>query len=404
MIRYVAGTCSAAISPTVRMSASVKRYITGKMTGGVMRISERLRSLPMSGIRKMFDLAGPESVNLGLGEPDLSPPKEAVEGICDAVRKGLNRYGPTAGIPELRQAVAERHDLSHRNIMITQSGTSALYLAASSFLDSGDETLIPDPGFVVYGPHSLAAGAKVTGYGLTDDLIPDTDDICGRITKRTKVIFVNSPSNPTGGVIDRKTFKAICDIASDNDITIISDEVYEPFIYEGEHLSFTQELDKAVVINGFSKMMAVTGWRMGYIAASEDIIGDLTKMNYHMTASPNMPAQYGILSAMPSVDAYLDNARSVFRKRRDLIVGRLERIDRISIRRPRGAFYAFPRIDTKMPSEETAMELARNGLICTPGSAFGERGEGHLRFSYAADETKINRGMDILEDVTGRMV
>jgi aspartate aminotransferase len=248
------------------------------------------------------------------------------------------------------------------------------------------------------------AGAKVTGYGLTDELVPDVDDISSKITKRTKAIFVNSPSNPTGGIIDKKAFKAICDIASDNDVTVISDEVYEPFVYEGEHLSFAKELDKAVVINGFSKMMSVTGWRMGYLIASENIIGDLIKMNYHMTACPNMPAQYGILNAMPSIDTYLDNARAVFRKRRDLIVKRLENIDRVSIPRPKGAFYAFPRINVAASSEEVAMELARNGLICTPGSAFGERGEGHLRFSYAADESKINRGMDILEDVTGRMV
>jgi len=327
-----------------------------------------------------------------------------VDGICDAVRKGLNKYGPTAGIPELRRAVAERHGVTPDNIMITQSGTSAIFLSASSFLDQGDEALIPDPGFVVYGPHSVIAGAKVTGYGLTDELIPDVDDINNRINKRTKVIFVNSPSNPTGGVIDKKTFKGVCDIASDNDLTIISDEVYEPFIYEGEHLSFAKELDKAVVINGFSKMMAVTGWRMGYIIASESIMGTLIKMNYHMTASPNMPAQYGILNAMPSIDAYLDSARAVFGKRRDLIVKRLERMDRISIKRPKGAFYAFPKVDVSVSSEDLAMELARNGLICTPGSAFGERGEGHLRFSYAADEKKINRGMDILEDVTGKMV
>jgi len=374
------------------------------MTGRVMKISERVGSVPMSGIRKMFDLARQDSVNLGLGEPDLDPPKDAVEGICDAVRKGLNKYGPTAGIPELRGAVAERHGVSLDNIMITQSGTSAIFLAANSFLDRGDEALIPDPGFVVYGPHSVMAGAKVRGYGLTDKLIPDVNEINNNISKRTKVIFVNSPSNPTGGVIDKKAFKALCDIASDNDVTIISDEVYEHFIYEGEHLSFAKELDKAVVINGFSKMMAVTGWRMGYLIASESIMGDLIKMNYHMTASPNMPAQYGILNAMPSIDKYLDSARAIFKKRRGLIVKRLENMDRVSIQRPKGAFYAFPKVNVAGSSEDLAMELARNGLICTPGTAFGERGEGHLRFSYAADEKKIDRGMDILEDVTGKMV
>lgn len=369
-----------------------------------MKISGRLNSVPMSGIRRMFDLAGADSINLGLGEPDLEPPKEAICGIQEACAAGLNKYGPTAGIPELRSAVAERYDgLSMENIMITQSGTSAILLAAQSLIDPGDEVLVPDPGFVVYEPHSMLSGGTVKKYGLTEDLIPDTDDILNKITKKTAAIFVNSPSNPTGGVLDESTFKAIRDISADNGITVISDEVYEPFVYEGRHHSFADDLDKAVVINGFSKMMAVTGWRMGYIVASENIIPDLIKMNYHMCASPNMPAQYGILRAMPTVDAYLERAKTVFRNRRDLITKRIAGIDNMSMRPPKGAFYAFPSYDLKMSSEDVAMELARNGLICTPGSSFGKSGEHHLRFSYAADEDKINKGMDILSRVMEKL-
>ena len=367
-----------------------------------MKMSERLENAPLSGIRKMFDLASSDSVNLSLGEPDVLPPEEAVAGMNEAASKGLNRYGPTSGIIQLREAVASRYGrcgMGAENIMITPSGTTALMIITMSLVDPGDETLIPSPGFVVYGPHTSLSGGKPTEYRLSeDDFQPDIDDIQKKITKRTKAIFLNYPSNPTGGILNEQSFKAIRDITSDKKITIISDEVYEPFIYEGKHLSFMEE-DNAIIVNGFSKMMSVPGWRMGFVAAGKDIITGLTKMAYHMCACPNMPAQYGILSAMPSIDGYLEKVRGIYKKRRDLITSRISAVKGMRMSAPKGAFYAFPEISFNMTSEELAMRLAKNGLICVPGSAFGTYGEGHLRFSYAADEEKINRGMDILEKV-----
>ena len=373
-----------------------------------MKISRRISEVPMSGIRKMFDLAGPDSINLGLGEPDLAPPSEAIEGMNKAASAGLNKYGPTAGIPELRDAVAKRYsmygDLKGSNIMITPSGSSALLEITQSMVDPGDDVLIPSPGFVIYGPHAQLAGGSYTEYRLTEgDFQPDIDDIQSKIKPNTKMIVVTTPSNPTGGVLDEQTYKALCDIAADKDITILSDEVYDSFVYEGKHISFMNQLDKAVVVNGFSKMMAVTGWRMGFICANEEVMESLIKMQYHVCASPNMPAQYGILEALPNIEPYLENARSVFKARRDLISKRINEIPGMSIIPPKGAFYAFPSYDMDMPSAELANELARNGLICTPGSAFGKYGENHLRFSYAADEKKIEEGMNILEKVIGRL-
>ena len=373
-----------------------------------MKISRRISEVPMSGIRKMFDLAGPDSINLGLGEPDLAPPSEAIEGMNKAASAGLNKYGPTAGIPELRDAVAKRYsmygDLKGSNIMITPSGSSALLEITQSMIDPGDDVLIPSPGFVIYGPHTQLAGGSYTEYKLTEgDFQPDIDDIQSKIKPNTRMIVVTTPSNPTGGVLDEQTYKALCDIAADKDITILSDEVYDSFVYEGKHISFMNQLDKAVVVNGFSKMMAVTGWRMGFICANEEVMESLIKMQYHVCASPNMPAQYGILEALPNIEPYLENARSVFKARRDLISKRINEIPGMSIIPPKGAFYAFPSYDLDMPSAELANELARNGLICTPGSAFGKYGENHLRFSYAADELKIEEGMNILEKVIGRL-
>ncbi len=373
-----------------------------------MQISNRINDIPMSGIRKMFDLAGPNSINLGLGEPDLAPPKEAIEGMNKAASDGLNKYGPTAGIPQLRQAVADRFrkygDITGDNIMITPSGSSALLEITMSVVNPGDDVLVPSPGFVIYGPHAQLAGGTYTEYKLTDgDFQPDIDDIQSKITPKTKMIVVTTPSNPTGGVLNEESYKALCDIAADKNITIMADEVYESFIYEGKHLSFMDQLDKAIVASGFSKMMAVTGWRMGFLCASKEMMEYLIKMQYHVCASPNMPAMYGILNALPNIDPYLDNARKVYRARRDLICKRINEIPGMSIQPPKGAFYAFPSYDMDMKSADLAAELVKAGLICTPGSAFGKYGEGHLRFSYAADETKINAGMDILESTMKKL-
>lgn len=366
-----------------------------------MKVSKRLSGIPMSGIRKMFDLARPDSVNLGLGEPDLAPPIEAIEGMHKAASEGRNKYGPTAGVPELRDAVAERYSmygkLEGKNIMITPSGSTALMEIAQSFLDPGDEVLVPSPGFVIYGPQAVLAGGAYKEYKLTERTFqPDIEDIKKLITPKTKMIVVNTPSNPTGGVLSRESKKAILDLAEDADMGILSDEVYDSFVYEGEHVSFIPNLGRAVVVNGFSKMMSLTGWRMGFICADDENMQDLIKMQYHVCANPCTPAQYGILAAMPAVPAYVAKAKATYKHRRDLITKRINEIDGMELLPPKGAFYAFPSFDMKMASADLATELIKNGLICTPGSAFGRYGEGHLRFSYAASDEKIEAGMDIL--------
>ena len=362
----------------------------------------------MSGIRKMFDLASPSSINLGLGEPDLLPPAKAIDGMTAAAENGLNKYGPTAGIMELRKAVAERYSMYHpleaSQVMITPSGSSALLEIMMSCIDPGDEVLVPSPGFVIYGPQAMLAGGRFTEYMMSGpDFQPDIDDIQSKIGPDTRMIVVNNPSNPTGSVLAEDTYGALADLAADKGITILSDEVYDSFVYEGRHLSFLPYLDRAIVVGGFSKMMAVTGWRLGFLMAGEEMMDALVKMQYHLCASPNMPAMYGALAAMPGIDDYLKDARTIFKRRRDLIVSRIREIDGMDVATPHGAFYAFPSYDADIPSADLAMRLAEAGLICTPGSAFGSYGEGHLRFSYAADEAKISRGMDILAETYGKV-
>ncbi len=373
-----------------------------------MKVSQRLQKVPMSGIRKMFDLASPSSINLGLGEPDLLPPAKAIDGMTAAAENGLNKYGPTAGIMELRKAVAERYSMYHpleaSQVMITPSGSSALLEIMMSCIDPGDEVLVPSPGFVIYGPQAMLAGGRFTEYRMSGpDFQPDIDDIQSKIGPDTRMIVVNNPSNPTGSVLAEDTYGALADLAADKGITILSDEVYDSFVYEGRHLSFLPYLDRAIVVGGFSKMMAVTGWRLGFLMAGEEMMDALVKMQYHLCASPNMPAMYGALAAMPGIDDYLKDARTIFKRRRDLIVSRIMEIDGMDVATPHGAFYAFPSYDADIPSADLAMRLAEAGLICTPGSAFGSYGEGHLRFSYAADEAKISRGMDILAETYGKV-
>lgn len=359
----------------------------------------------MSGIRKMFDLVTADTINLGLGEPDMAPPRVAVEAMADAARKGFNKYGPSAGIPELREGIAQlchrySGDVALNNVMVVPSGTSGLLAVTQGLLDPGDEALVPSPGFVIYEPHTLLAGAKPRFYGLSEGSFqPDMDAIAEMVNEKTKVIFVNNPSNPTGGVLNKESHKALCDLAEDTGITIISDEVYDRLVYEGHHLSFLDHLDKAIVVNGFSKTMAVPGWRIGYVVAEPGPIVDLTKMSYHICASPNTPVQHGILAALPFLDEYLKEVVAVFEKRRRLITGLINKVPGFSLDLPKGAFYAFPSYEQDIKSEELAMKLVKAGMICTPGSVFGEMGEGHLRFSYATSELMIEKGMNILDAV-----
>ena len=374
-----------------------------------MKVSDRLQAVPMSGIRKMFDLAKPDSINLGLGEPDLEPPMTAIEAMDRAARAGKNKYSPTAGIPELRDAIAEYYKgynpaLTGKNVIVTPSGSTALLEITQAFVDPGDEVLVPSPGFVIYSPHAKLAGGKPVEYRLTEgDFQPDIDYIQDRINSNTKMIVVNTPCNPTGGVLTEENRNALADIAHDKGIMILSDEVYSPFIYEGKHNSFLPYLDRAVVASGFSKMMAVTGWRLGFAITNEEALDALVKMQYHVCASPGMPAMYGVTEALPGIEPYLENARKVYKARRDLITKRINEIDGMSLSAPKGAFYAFPSYDLPLKSQELANELVKAGLICTPGSAFGTFGENHLRFSYAASEEKIDKGMDILADVVRKI-
>jgi len=363
--------------------------------------SRRVDSIQLSGIRKLFEMATEGSINLGLGEPDFQPPKEAIEGVIKAMEDGKNKYGPTAGIPELREAIAQRlhryrEDLSTGNVIVTSSATEALMSIFQSLFQEGDEILIPDPGFVLYPAHTTIAGAKPVYYTLKEDngFEPDIEEIKSLIGPNTKGMVINSPGNPTGGVFSVPTVKAISELSADRGFTIIADEVYDEMVYDGSFTSFLSHAENVVHVNSFSKTFAMTGWRIGYAASPDpELMTAISKMHYYTVACPPTPIQYGALEAMRRSQYYIDEMVSAFRERRDIIVKELNSTDGFHTHSPKGAFYVLPSFDFDMSSEELSMLLLKHGVLSSPGSAFGRAGEGHIRFSYANSKENIMEAM-----------
>lgn len=371
---------------------------------------KRVASLQFSGIRKLFEAAPADAINLGLGEPDIQPPKEMIEAFKDALDRGMNKYGPSAGIMELRRAIAEnlksyRRDVAADNIIITAGATEGMRIACETIIGEGDEALVPNPGFIIYGPDVALAGGRAVEYSLTleNDFCPDPDEIQSLITPKTQAIIVNSPSNPTGAVYSEDVVKAICDIATDRDLYILSDEVYHSFVYDGTHTSFARYHDDTIIVNSFSKSLATTGWRIGYVATSKEIVEQLAKVQYYTLACPPTATQYAILEGMKIRKKFRAEMLSEFRVRRDLALAKLSEIPSFETPPVKGAFYVFPRYAQELRSEDFAMALLEAGVICAPGATFGTLGERHLRFSYANSRENIIAALDIVREVADKL-
>jgi aspartate aminotransferase len=368
-------------------------------------VARRAHEVEISGIRKMFESAPPRSINLGLGEPDFDPPPAVVEALCNAARGGQNHYGPSAGLPALREKLAERYrdreaGTERENVLVTGSATEALMATALALYDPGDEVLVPNPGFVLYAPHARLTGAVPVPYSLASsrEFAPDFDELESLVTSKTSAIVVNSPSNPTGAVFPKTTVDRFASFADRHDLTIVSDEVYEEIVYDRPATSFWGRSDRAVVVNSFSKMLATTGWRIGFVLAPRPLAVEINKMHYHIMACPPTPAQVAVLAGLDS-DRATRSMVAEFRRRRDLVVETLAKIDGLSTVPPAGAFYAFPKFDWPASSTEVAGALLAKGLITTPGDAFGSLGASHLRLSFAASRDDLRRGLQVLADV-----
>ncbi|MBN1677692.1 MAG: aminotransferase class I/II-fold pyridoxal phosphate-dependent enzyme [Candidatus Thermoplasmatota archaeon] len=371
---------------------------------------ERVSSLKTSGIRKLFEAAPRGAINLGLGEPDMQPPPEMIEALCRAVTEGHNKYGPSAGVLELREAIAEylrryRKDVSFENIIVTAGATEGMRIACETILGEGDEALVPNPGFIIYGPDVKLAGGEPVEYPLRREngYLPEAEEIRSLITPRTKAIIVNSPSNPTGTVFPKETVKALCEVAREHKLYILSDEVYDGYVYEGEHWSFARFHNDTIIVQSFSKSLAATGWRIGYVATSKEIVQQLSKVQYYTLACPPTATQFAVLEGLKVLDRFQAEVLAEFRKRRELALKKLAEIPTFDTPAVSGAFYAFPKFANDISSERFALRILEAGVICAAGASFGSKGEGHLRFSYANSLENIAKGLDVVKELAARL-
>ncbi len=375
--------------------------------------SDRALAIQPTGVRKMFDLAGDEAIQLGLGEPDFQPPAVAIEAFHQAMIDGHNKYTTTAGLPPLRERIASlwRHlepDLGIENVCMTMSGTNALLNISLAMLNSGDNILLPNPCFPLYGPHATITEAEPRFYACAfkHEFVPQVSELEELVDENTKAILYNFPSNPTGATITEEQRDELLEFARRHDLWVITDEVYDRIIYDQPHVSFLGAgYDDVVMIQSFSKTFAMTGWRMGYIlSANSALMEQVTKLQYYITACSTDAMQYGVLAAIEQAPDYPSEMRDAFRQRRDLICARLNTIPGVSCHVPEGAFYVFPKVNVPgWSSVDIALEILKEGVVCSPGSAFGTDGEGHLRFAYTIDVKLIDQAMDIVEKVFTRL-
>ena len=376
--------------------------------------SDRALGIQPTGVRKMFDLAGDDVISFGLGEPDFQPPSIAIEAFHQAMLDGKNKYTTTAGLPALREKIAAswasyRPGLDASNVCITMSGTNALLNLFLTLVNPGDNVLLPEPYFPLYGPDVSIAGGSATYYPcqFEHEFIPQVSDLESLVDDRTVAILYNFPSNPTGGTLDTQQRDELLAFARKHNLWIISDEVYDRIVFDGPHVSFMGAgYDRVLVVNSFSKTFAMTGWRMGYIISEHaEAMHQVIKMQYYIAACSNDAMQHAILATIEQASDYPEIIAAEFKQRRDLIVERLNAMPGVECHKPQGAIYVFPKVTVPgMTSQELAMVLLHDGVLCSPGSAFGPSGEGHLRFAYTISQADISRGMDIVEATLNRLL
>ncbi|AIY90491.1 pyridoxal phosphate-dependent aminotransferase [Geoglobus acetivorans] len=346
---------------------------------------------------------GKPVIDMGVGEPDFTTPGHIIEAACRALKEGKTKYAPVQGIPELREAIAEKMrkengiDVRENSVIVTAGAKYAIYLAMQALVEQGDEVILLEPAWVSYEASVLLAGGKPVfikhDHDFRDASIED------RITEKTKMIVVNSPNNPTGVVYSKEFLKKIADLANDHDLFVISDEVYEKIIFEGRHYSiasFDGMHDRTVTINALSKTYSMTGWRIGYAVASEDIIAKMRKIQSHSTSSPTTFAQYAAVAALKGDQKCVEDMVAEFGKRRDVLLKGLKKLG-YRFAPPDGAFYVF--MDTGINGEEFSKRFLEEYYVAvTPGTGFGKSYPTWVRVSYATSRENIRDMLVRLEE------
>lgn len=382
-------------------------------------VSKRLQSVPASGTVKIANLVsqmkadGVDIVSFSMGEPDFNTPDNIVESCVSSVRSGFTHYTPSMGITPLRKAIAAEAakngmPCKASNVLVTPT-KQAIFMIALAYLDPGDEVLLPDPAWVSYEAVIRLAGAEpvYVNTRFDDGFVIDPAEVEAAITPRTRMLIINSPSNPTGCVQPERVLREISKICSDRGIKVMSDEIYEHVIYEGKHFpmaSFKDAFDNTLTVSGLSKTYAMTGWRVGWVIASEEDVRAINKLQTHSVTCCTSFTQPAAVEALTGPQDRRHAMIAEFKKRRDLALDLINDIPGLECNRPDGTFYLFPKYDKDMKSTDLAERLLQEGHVAvTPGRAFGPAGEGFFRISYATSESQIIEGFSRIKKSLARL-
>jgi aspartate/methionine/tyrosine aminotransferase len=384
-----------------------------------LRLAERMSRLGTETAFEVLNKAralerqGKNIIHLEIGEPDFDTPKNVVEAGVDALHKGWTHYGPAAGLPELRQAIAEEVSrtrgvkVTSDEVVVVPGGKPIIFFSILALVDVGDEVIYPNPGFPIYESMINYMGGRAVPVRLHEekDFSLDVEELAALISDRTKMMIINSPQNPTGGVLSERDIRDIADAIGDRNIMVLSDEIYSRLIFEGRHhsiMSLPGFQERTILLDGFSKTYAMTGWRMGYGVMRADLAAHVTRL---MTNSNSCTASFTQVAGIEAVrgdQSSVERMRKEFQRRRDVFVAGLNRIKGFSCRMPKGAFYVFPNIvGTGWPSKKLADALLDEaGVACLSGTAFGAFGEGYLRFSVANSLENLNSALERIDQWT----
>src|SRR5215469_8547638 len=356
---------------------------------------------------KALEAKGRDVIHLEIGEPDFDTPPNIIDAGCDALHKGYTHYGPSAGLMELREVIAQHVSETRRvtvmpdEVVVVPGGKPIIFFSVLALAEAGDEVIYPNPGFPIYESMINYVGAKAVPIRLREELDfrLDVDELAGLISDRTKLIILNSPQNPTGGVLEKEDIDRIARAIGNRNIMVLSDEIYSRLIFEGEHhsiMSVDGMKERTILLDGFSKTYAMTGWRMGYGVMCADLAAHIARLMTNSTSCTASFTQIAGIEALRGSQDLVDQMRIEFQKRRDVMVAGLNKIKGFSCRLPKGAFYVFPNItQTGWPSKKLADALLDDvGVAALSGTAFGNFGEGYLRFSVANSIENIEKALD----------